>query len=134
LMHFSLGAIDLIRQDPRAALSEMELEPTPVFRLQGRALAYYSLGRKKEAMAALAELIEKYSTEGAFQIAEVRAFWGEADPAFAWLERAYAQRDTGLPNIKGDPLMKNIESDPRYKPFLEKMRVPAPADDSIRKQ
>ena len=72
----------------------------------------------------MADLIEKDKEVGAFQIAEVYAFRGEADKAFEWLERAYAQRDGGLPEMKGDPLLKNLEADPRYKAFLKKMRLP----------
>jgi len=82
-------------------------------------------GRKKESDAALAELIAKYRAGAAFQIAEVYAFRGKADRAFEWLERAYAQRDSGLTAIKGDPLLKNLEHDPRYAAFLKKMRLPA---------
>jgi hypothetical protein len=33
-------------------------------------------------------------------------------------------RDTGLTEIKGDPLMKRIERDPRYATLLKKMRLP----------
>jgi hypothetical protein len=39
-------------------------------------------------------------------------------------ERAYMQRDGGLAQIKGDPLLRNIESDPRYHAFLQKMKLP----------
>jgi len=55
----------------------------------------------------------------------VYAFRGEADRAFEWLERAYAQRDSGLAEMKGDPLLKSLERDPRYAAFLKKMRLPA---------
>jgi tetratricopeptide (TPR) repeat protein len=102
----------------------MELEKSPGLRLQGLALAYHALGQKKESDAALAELIEKHGDVNAFQVAEVYAHYGEADRAFEWLERAYAQRDGGLTVIKGDPLLKNIQSDPRWAPFLKKMRLP----------
>jgi hypothetical protein len=34
------------------------------------------------------------------------------DQACVWLERAYAQRDRGLTEMKGDPLLKNLEADP----------------------
>jgi hypothetical protein len=51
-------------------------------------------------------------------------FRGEADRAFEWLERAYAQRDGGLTEMKGNPLLKNLERDPRYAAFLKKMRLP----------
>ena len=52
------------------------------------------------------------------------AFRGEADRAFEWLERAYTERDSGLTEIKGDPLLKNLEHDPRYTDLLKKMRLP----------
>ena len=41
-----------------------------------------------------------------------------------WLERAYKQRDGGLASMKGDPLLRNLESDPRWKAFLQKMKLP----------
>jgi type II secretory pathway component PulF len=42
-----------------------------------------------------------------------------------WLERAYAQRDDKLPQLKGDPLLRSLRSDPRWSAFLKKMRLPA---------
>jgi tetratricopeptide (TPR) repeat protein len=93
-------------------------------RLYGLALAYHHLGRKKEADAALAELVAKCHAQAAFRIAEVYAFRGEPDRAFEWLERAYDERDSGLPYIKGEPLLKNLERDPRYPAFLKKMHLP----------
>ena len=72
----------------------------------------------------MAGRLEKDKENWAFQIAEVYAFRGETDQAFAWLERAHAQRDGGLPQLKGDPMLKNLEADPRYKAFLKKMRLP----------
>ena len=59
-----------------------------------------------------------------YQVAEVYAWRGEADSAFAWLERAYLSRDAGLSELKGDPFMRKIESDPRYLPFMKKMKLP----------
>ncbi len=44
--------------------------------------------------------------------------------AFEWLERAYKQRDGGLIEMKGDPLLRNLERDPRYAAFLKKMNLP----------
>jgi hypothetical protein len=45
--------------------------------------------------------------------------------AFEWLERAYKQRDVGLAQlIKGNPLLRNIERDPCYRAFLQKMKLP----------
>ncbi len=52
-------------------------------------------------------------TIAAFQIAEIYAYRGETDKAFEWLERAYKQRDGGLSQMKGDPLLRSLERDPR---------------------
>ena len=60
----------------------------------------------------------------AFQITELYAFRGENDKAFEWLERAYKQRDGGLAQMKGDPLLRSLEHDPRYRAFLQKMKLP----------
>ncbi len=122
-VHTALGRVYLAQAHPQEALAEMEQEPHPILRVYGLALAYHALGRKKEADAALAELIAKYQAHAAYQIAEVYAFRGEADRAFEWLEGAYAQRDGGLTGMKGDPLLKNLERDPRYAAFLKKMRL-----------
>ncbi|HYN15982.1 MAG TPA: protein kinase [Terriglobales bacterium] len=124
-LHASLGGVYLAQAHPQEALAEMERETEPDVRLYGQALAYHALGRKKEADVALAEYVVKYQADSAFQIAELYAFRGEADRAFEWLERAYAQRDGGLAEMKGDPLLKSLERDPRYAAFLKKMRLPA---------
>ena len=49
-----------------------------------------------EELAGVWEMIEKHAQESACQIAEVYGARGEADAAFQWLDRAYAQRDPGL--------------------------------------
>jgi len=123
--HAGLGMVYLAQAHPQETLAEMEREPEPFWRLYGLALAYHALGRKKEADADLTEYVGKYHAQGAFQIAELHAFRGEADRAFEWLERAYTQRDSGLAQMKGDPLLKNLERDPRYAAFLKKMHLPA---------
>jgi eukaryotic-like serine/threonine-protein kinase len=122
--HTYLGRIYLAQAHPQDALAEMEREKDPAWRLQGLALAYHAMGRNKEADAALKEFIDKYHADAAFQVAEVYAFRGDSDRAFEWLERAYAQRDTGCAEMKRDPMLKSLEHDPRYKAFLEKMRLP----------
>ena len=123
LSHSRLGVLYLEQRHPQQALGEIGQEPELAFRLYGKALAYHALGRKKESNAALAELVTM-NTVSAFHIAEVYAFRGEADQAFQWLERGYTQRDQGLVLMKGDPLLKNIQRDPRYAAFLKKMRLP----------
>ncbi len=120
----TLGLVYLSQGRPQQTLAVVTSRRDSVWTLQGLALAHHALGQRKESDAAVAELISKYAGDSAYQVAEVYAFRGEANRAFEWLERAYKQRDPGCGFVKGDPLMKNIERDPRYTAFLKKMRLP----------
>jgi serine/threonine protein kinase/TolB-like protein/Flp pilus assembly protein TadD len=119
-----LGRVLLAQGRSGEALGEMEREPDPVWRLYGLCLAYPAAGRTKEAEAALAEFIKGYGETMAFQIAEVYAYRGEIDQAFAWLDKAYRLRDSGMADILNDPLLKGLEKDPRYAVLLKKLRLP----------
>jgi hypothetical protein len=123
LVRSCLGLIYLAQSKPEDALVEIQKEPEPLWRGQGLALAYHAAG-KKEADVLLAEYIEKYQNEAAFQIAEIYAYRGETDKGFEWLERSYKQRDGGLAQMKGSPLLLNLERDPRWTEFLKKMKLP----------
>ena len=123
-VHMQLGRVYLMQSNPEAALQEIEREKEPLWRRFGLALAYHRLGRTKQADDVLADFLETEKDRAAFQIAEIYAFRGEANQAFEWLELAYTQRDAGLVGIKGDPLLKNLEGDPRYRVFMRKMRLP----------
>ena len=122
--HTFLGLVFLLQGKADHAIAEIQKETDEGWRLYGLAQAYYGANRIVEADAALRSLIEKYGDDSAYQVAEVYAYRGEADTVFEWLEKAYALRDGGLSELKGDPFMKNIEKDPRYKEFLNKMKLP----------
>lgn len=122
--HASLGRVYLAQSRVEEALAEAQRETLPGWRLQGLALAYHALGKKKESDAALTELTARFHLDMAFQIAEMYGFRGETDQALRWLERAYAQRDAGLTAIKGDPFLRSVKRDPRYVALLRKMRLP----------
>ncbi|MGA2262330.1 MAG: protein kinase [Acidobacteriota bacterium] len=125
-VHSNFGLVLLAQFRLDEALHEMEREKFELLRLYGFALVYHALGKKTESDAALRNLIAGGGqTPWAFQIAEVFAFRRETDKAFEWLERALKQRDSGLTNIIGDPLLRSLEGDPRYAAFLKKMRLPA---------
>jgi TolB-like protein/Tfp pilus assembly protein PilF len=123
--HSVLGYVLLVRGQPAAALTEFLKEIVEAPRLAGSAMAYSTLGRKADSDAALAQLLKNQANRYPFRIAQVYAFRGETDEALKWLDLAYAQKDSGgLPVIKGDPLFKKIEGDPRFKAFLRKMNLP----------
>jgi TolB-like protein len=121
--HSTLGTVLLVRGQPDAALNEYSKETLDVGRLAGSAMAYFALGRRADSDAAVAQMI-KSQTNRPFYIARVYGFRGEADEALKWLERAYEDKDSGgLTVLKGDPLFRKIEDDPRYKAFLRKMNL-----------
>jgi len=124
LAHSKLGVIYLLRSDRKAARAEIQQEPSPFWRQFGLALLRQAEGTGREADRLLAEFIEAYQDEDAFQVAELYAYRGDKDRAFEWLERAYHQRDGGLAQITGDPLLAVLRDDPRWPVFLEKMGLP----------
>src|SRR6266404_3830039 len=123
-VHLTLGKILIAKGKPQQALAEIEKETLGWGKLTGQALAYHALGNQQNSNAALADLIAKYGTYAAYQIAQVYAFRGESDKSFEWLDRAYQQRDAGLPEIKTDPQLRNLRRDPRYAELLKKLRLP----------
>ncbi len=105
------------------ALALAERNPVPWMRTYIQAFAYHDLGRVGEARDALGRL-ERLGDNVAYQIAEVRAWWGDRDGALASLERARVTRDIGLVYVKYDALLRNLRSDSRYAEFLRRMNLP----------
>jgi tetratricopeptide (TPR) repeat protein len=122
--HHDLAVILLMEGRPQDALSEIQKETPVSGRAAGLVLVYQALHRNKEADAELTQLEGEHAADMAMWIAEAHAFRGQKDQAFTWLDRAYAQKDIWLWTIKGDPLLKNLQAEPRYKAFLRKMNLP----------
>jgi serine/threonine protein kinase/tetratricopeptide (TPR) repeat protein len=120
----SVALTFLLMGEPAKALPMSQGASDEEFRLQGAALAEHDLGNVKAAEQRLDELIAKHADDSAFQISQVYAWWGDRGKAFQWLDRAYAQHDSGVAIVKVDPLLKSLRPDPRYKAFLHKMNLP----------
>ena len=117
----NLGTLQLLEGKPAEALQTFRKMDHEVFRLAGVAMAEHSLGHAKESQEALEEAIAKEAQGAAYQIAEVYAWRGESDRALDWLERAYAQRDGGLVDMKVDPRLAFLRDQPRYVALLRTM-------------
>ncbi len=83
----------------------------------------HTLGHEQESRQALDEVTRESARFAAFQIAELHAWRGEKDEAFAWLDRAYRQRDGGLTRLKTDPLLASLRPDPRYQALLKRLQL-----------
>ena len=100
---------------------EAAREPHEVFRLWALAVTRHGAKLAAESDAALAELMEKYPDDSAYQIAEAHAARGEPDAAFEWLQRAYAQRDGGLAESRSSVCFRALHADPQWRAFLALM-------------
>jgi TolB-like protein/Tfp pilus assembly protein PilF len=115
-------ALNLLAQGRcEEALAEAQQEPEEWGRLFAQAIIHHAARRHAESEAALQELIAKHQRDAACQVAEAYSARAEADLAFAWLERAYAQRDPGLSFMKTGFLFRPLHNDPRWGAFLRKM-------------
>ncbi len=116
----NLAQLELLEGNTQQALA-MFRKSDDGFRQFGIALAEHTLGHHRESQQALDELIEGYGQDYAIQVAEVYAWRGEKDKAFAWLDRAYAGRDGGLSDIKLDLYLAPLRTDPGFAAFVRKM-------------
>jgi serine/threonine-protein kinase len=83
-------------------------------------------GNRNEALAVIIELEEKYLRRQAdgFDIALIHTGLGRKDQAFAWLEKAFQDRSSLLKDLKTEPEIESLRSDPRYKDLLRRMNLP----------
>ena len=88
------------------------------------AWAYALAGRladaEKELQSALAEKSGVYQ----YDVALALTAMGRRDEALTALERAFAERDPTMVNLKHDPRFDPLRSDPRYGRLLAQMRFP----------
>ncbi len=63
------------------------------------------------------------------RVAPIKFVWahallGETDEAFAWLERAYEERDHDLVFLQTDPTLDPLRSEPRFQDLLRRIGLP----------
>jgi serine/threonine protein kinase/tetratricopeptide (TPR) repeat protein len=122
--HIGLADTLLALGEPAPALAEMQQVSLDDGQTIGLAIIYHAMGRKRESDAAMVEAEMKHAKDNIIGIAAAHAYRGETDHAFAWLDRAYRERDTRILGIKTDPYLKSLVAEPRYKSLLRKMNLP----------
>lgn len=77
--------------------------------------------RAREQLDLLVALGERWT----FELAEVTAYLGDTDMAFAWLHRAIDRSDQSLQAIWRSPFLDSIRDDPRFDEVLERLGLSA---------
>lgn len=122
--HAGIAEAYYLQGNYAAARSQYALEPEDWERQTGEALVFNKLGDRSAAQAALKALIGDGSGSSAYQQARVYAQWGEAALAFAALDKAFAQGDTGLLLLAQDPMMAPLRVHARFKQNLSRLGLP----------
>jgi len=123
----NLIVADLLEGKAGPALEAAARQPKAEDRLLFTAMAEHTLGHLAESRTTIAELTAAFGESAPYRVAEAHAWAGHVDDAFAWLERTRAGgfiegTDFGL--VRGNPVLRGLRSDPRWKDFLRKFKVP----------
>jgi len=126
--YFRLATVEILRGRPEAALAAAQLEPIGVWRDDAVALARQIGNDRKEADAALSQLIKDHANQVAFEIAEAYALRNDEENTFVWLDRAWTNREADILFLRFDPFLQRFANEPRFEAFCKKVGLPLMAD------
>jgi serine/threonine-protein kinase len=125
--HLNLGLAYIEKGMLREGMKECEkarvLVGSSSYGLGELGSCYARSGKESEARKVLNELLA-FSKEGydvSYEIALVYNAMGDKNSALEWLERACEERGPLVQEVKVDPLLDNLRTEPRFKALLQKM-------------
>lgn len=127
--HACMGSSYLGNQQWEKAIGEfqkaLDLSGGDAVRAVWLGRAYAQAGERANALRILAQLQQeaKQTYIPPYFLATLYAALGEKEQAFAWLDKAYANRDLYLAWIKFDPAMDPLRSDPRFHDLQQRMKL-----------
>ena len=98
---------------------------SPALAEAGLGVVAAARGRPEETHAVLAELERRRGHQYVSPVAFImlHAALGDADQAFAWLDRAYEERRGWLAYLNVEPMLDGLRGDPRFRTLQERMRL-----------
>jgi len=92
-----------------------------------RAIVYRRLARCPEAETQLAGIaaISAQPDDYAYQFVQIHAKWGNTARALEWLETEVRVRGSGLKNVRADPLLDPLRTDPRFQAIERELKFPS---------
>jgi TolB-like protein/Flp pilus assembly protein TadD len=132
-LHLQLAIIEIQRGNAQGALAAAQQEPPGIWQDVALAFARQIGSDRSAADVALKTLIDKGAGSSAYKIADVYALRNDANEAFAWLDRAWSNRDSGIQGLLCDPFILRYKDDPRFAAFCRKVGLPVPGETPARK-
>ena len=123
-----LCTIEVLRGNGAAALEKAQQLPVGRSRDFALARARQIGNDSAAASAALKTLIDNYANTNAYLIAGVYALRRDPDSMFAWLDRAWANREDNVVIVYYDPFVLRYKGDPRFAAFCKKIGLPTPTE------
>ena len=120
-------ALEAVRS--RVALSDEQYPSLQLFNDLSEGIIYARMGDVAQAVEVIEQLEEtppQPATPLWTAIAAIYFELGQLNQAFAWLEKAFENRDIGLLSIKVDPLFDAGRNDPRFQDLVKRMNLDFP--------
>ena len=93
-------------------------------RLYIEALVEHTAGNAAASKRAAEEFEKQFGAEDPSSVADIHAWRGEADAAFAWLDKAVVARDPRMTDVQFFTYLQPLHSDPRWNVLLKKIGFP----------
>jgi TolB-like protein len=127
LIHFRLALSSAMVGNTNEAIEEMRtavaLSGRSTESLTGLAQTYAAAGRQSEMQAIVAEVTgpaeRRYVSP--YNLSRVFASARDVPAAFAWLERAYDERNPDLIELKAEPVFDAVRPDPRFGDLIRRV-------------
>ena len=115
---------DVCESDRRIRRSRGTSNRQPIY-LAGLGHAYAVSGKRDEAFNTIQELNQLSTQEfvSARGVAEIYMGLGDKEQAFAWLDKAFEQRNGWLLHVKENPRYDSLRTDPRYTDLVRRMNL-----------
>lgn len=108
----------------QSAQSSCEVKPDYWTSRVCLAVTYDKLGRHVDAEKMLTTLKASMGDADAYQYAQIYAQWGNISKALEWLDTAMRLRDSGLVELKTDPLLDPLRKEPHFQAIERELKFP----------
>lgn len=119
--HAGIGNCYFALNKLREARAEYLLEPLDVLRLPAIAIVARKLGDEAGAQASLKKLMADRGDGASYQQAQIRSQWGEVASALDKLDESARIGDTGITNMRNDPMLDPLRQNPRFIRLLKQV-------------